>query len=117
MTGLKDKDISYHLSSLFEIIQPAMMAVWLSAQNLDVYLHLRNRLNGFKNIGRDKEAEKDGCDGGVACDLVSGEILHYLMNLDFGPQNCSGHVHSGRNQIFPPQNPSPIQVKTICLSL
>ena len=69
-----------------------------------------NILKRFRNIGCDKEAEKYGCDGRVAFDIVFGGILHYLMTMEHGPQNCGGLVHSGRNQFPPTQNTVPIKL-------
>ena len=65
-----------------------------------------NFLKGFINIGCDEEAEKYGCDGRVAFDLVFGELCHYLMTLECGPHNYGSLLHSGRTQLVPPQNPN-----------
>ena len=62
-----------------------MMTVLLSAQNLDVSLHMGNVLKGIINIGCDEEADKYGYDGRVAFDLMLGELCYYLMTLEHGP--------------------------------
>ena len=98
------------LSSVFELIKPAMMMVLLYSQKLDVSLHLVNLLKWFINLGCDEEAGKYGCDGRVAFYLVFGEIHHYLMALDCVPHNCGSLINSGRTQRVPPQNTIPIQV-------
>ena len=67
-------------------------------------------IESLRNIGCDEEAKKYECDGRMEFYLVFGELVHYLMTMESGPQNCGGIVHSGRVQMFPPQNMGPIQV-------
>ena len=64
------------------------MTVWISAQNLDFSHHMENILKRIQKIGSDERADKFGHDRKVAFSLVFGELLHYLMNLERGPQNC-----------------------------
>ena len=49
-----------------------MMTVLLSAQHLDVSLHLVNLLKKLINIGCDEKADKYGYDVRVAFDLMFG---------------------------------------------
>ena len=86
------------------------MTVSLSAQHLDVSIHLGNILKTLRNLGCNKKAGNYGCDGRVAFDLWFGELLNYLMTLECGPQNSGGLVQSGITQLIPTQNMGPIQV-------
>ena len=86
------------------------MVVLISAKKLDVSFHLGNILKGFRNLGRDEEAGKYGCAGRVEFYLLFGELRHLLMNLEHGPHNCSGLIHSGQTKLLPPHNPIPMQV-------
>ena len=61
----------------------------------------------FINIGRDEEAEKYGCDGRVAFDLVFGEPHHYLMTMERLPYNYGSIIHSGITQLVLPHTPKP----------
>ena len=69
-----------------------------------------NLLKRLQNIGCGEKADKYGCDGRVLFDLVFGELQHYLMTLERGPQNCGGIVHGGRTQLVSPQNMGLIKV-------
>ena len=71
----------FRVSSLFDIIQPTMMTVLLSAQYLDVSLYLVNLLKRIINLGCDEKADKYERDGRVALDIMFGELRHYLMNM------------------------------------
>ena len=101
---------SSRLSLLFGLIQPATMTVWLSDQHIDVSLNLGNILKRLRNLGYNDESDKYVSDERVAFDLVFGELRHYLMTLELGPQNCGCIVHSGITQLIPPQNTGTIQV-------
>ena len=86
------------------------MTVWTISQNLDVSINLVNILKGFKNISCDEEADKYGCDGRVAFDLMFVELHHYLMDMEHGLYNYNSLVHRRRTQISPPHNPSLTQL-------
>ena len=64
----------------------------------------------LRNPGFDEKSDKYGCDGREAFDLMFGELLHYLMTLERGPNNCRSLIHSGRTQFAPPHNTDPMQV-------
>ena len=53
-----------------------MMTVLLSAQYLDVSLHLVNLLKRIINLGCDEKADKYERDGRVALDIMFGELRH-----------------------------------------
>ena len=82
------------IPSLFELRQPTIMAVRLFPQILDVLLHLGGFLKGLRDLGRDKEVDKYGGDGGMTFDLVFEDIRHHLMALKGGPHHC-GSIISG----------------------
>ena len=86
------------------------MTVLLSAQHLDLSLHMVNLLKRLQNLGCDEKADKYRRDRRVTFDLMFGELCHYLMTLEHGPHNCGGLVHSGRTKPVPPHNIVPIQV-------
>ena len=84
-----------------------MTMVWLSAQHLDVSLHLGNILKKLQNLGCNEKADKYVLDRSVAFDLVFRELCHYLMTMECGQHNCGGIFHSWRTQLVPPQNADP----------